>query len=764
MSLFGSETETVDESQPYLLPQAGQTYSDPAVELAARNLLASYFGTPDQAGLISQQIPVPIQQIAGLSPLEIQARNLAGGLGAFGGQLAEAQEMYRQAGRGFDPASAGVFGDPQARALYMQSLGAYDPSTGGQFVDQEAREMMTGAAGDIQRAAAGIPGQIGAAQRGIVGAEGMIRGAAASSARPSQMAQQVQMDAARQAGRESDIGQAALRRSAAGIRPEVIAGQRQAAMQESGALREAQQLGRTLSGIGRQAGAGAAAGERAIGRAARGIRPEVTGAQRGSLEAVQRARQATGQAGRDLRSAGQMGRSAAERGIAALSGTGGQFDPSSIGRFMDPFTQQVIEAEQAEIARLGEKQKRDARAQAVQAGAFGGSRQGIEQAEIGRNILEQQARTGAQLRSQGYQQAAQQAQQAFEQAQGRQQNLAQLTGSLGQAGAGTSLQAAQAAGTLGLSAEELAQSGAMQRGQLGMTGRMNEAQLAEQAASLGMSADQLRAQLAQQGQAATMGARQMGQQGAIQRAQLGLTGRETEAQLAERAANMGISTEQLRAQLARQGADIAQSQAGIGMQAGQNIGSLAGQRGQLGLQGQQAMIGAAGQRADIGQALGGLGMQGQQMGLGAYEDQMRRMQGAASGLGGLTQQQFGTALQAYGAGTGAQRAGAAGIAGLGQQGYNMLTGQIDTLAGLGATGRGIQDRTYGAQYTAATQMADEPYMRLQRGQQMLGGLSGFLPQYSSGYQGGMGQVGTYQQPGAGTQFLNTVSQIGSLFG
>jgi len=278
--ILGGDEEVVTQpaNMPYLLPSAGQRYSDPAVELAARNMLASYFGTPDQAGLISQQIPVPIQQVAGLSPLEIQARNLAGGLGAFGGQLAEAQEMYRQAGRGFDPASAGVFGDPQARALYMQSLGAYDPSTGGQFVDQEAREMMTGAAGDIQRAAAGIPGQIGAAQRGIAGAEGMIRGAAASSARPSQMAQQVQMDAARQAGRESDIGQAALRRSAAGIRPEVIAGQRQAAMQESGALREAQQLGRTLSGIGRQAGAGAAAGERAIGRAARGIRPEVTGA------------------------------------------------------------------------------------------------------------------------------------------------------------------------------------------------------------------------------------------------------------------------------------------------------------------------------------------------------------------------------------------------------------------------------------------------------------------------------------------------------
>ena len=149
------------------------------------------------------------------------------------------------------------------------------------------------------------------------------------------------------------------------------------------------------------------------------------------------------------------------------------------------------------------------------------------------------------------------------------------------------------------------------------------------------------------------------------------------------------------------------------------------------------------------------------MGMGSYQDQMRRMQGAAGGLGGLTQDQFGTALQAYGAGTAAQRAGAAGIAGLGQQGYNMLTGQIGTMAGLGQTGRGIQDRAYGAQYTAATQMADEPYMRLQRGQQMLGGLSGYLPQYQSGYGTATRGVSGQQDPGGAgkaAQFLSLAGQ------
>ena len=187
--ILGSDTETYDASKPYVLPSASYSYSDPAVELASRNMLASYFGTPDQGGLIGQQIPVPIQQVAGLSPLEIQARNMSQGLGGFGGQLAEAQDLYRQAGQGFDPASAGIFGDPQARSLYMQSLGQYSPYQGEQFMDQEARDMMRGAAGDIGQAGAGIPAEVQEAQLGMAGAEGMIRGSALSSAEQAARAQ-----------------------------------------------------------------------------------------------------------------------------------------------------------------------------------------------------------------------------------------------------------------------------------------------------------------------------------------------------------------------------------------------------------------------------------------------------------------------------------------------------------------------------------------------------------------------------------------------
>ena len=536
---FDSSTVQTDSTLPIVLPQASQRFADPAMELATRNILASYFGTsPDDPGLIGQQIPVPVQQVAGLSPLEIQARNLTAGLGAFGGQLAEAQELYRQAGRGFDPESAGLFADPKARALYEQSLGQYDPEMGRRFVDQEASDIM--------------------------------------------------------------------RRSAAGI-----------------------------------------------GSAAEGIAGQVGGAQTGAAEAARRARAQTEMAGEDLRSAGQMGQAAALQGIAGLAGTGAAFDPSDISRFQDPFTQEVIEAQQAEIARLGEQQKTDARAQQIRAGAFGGSRGAIQEAEIGRNVLQQQAKTGAELRSQGFQQAAQQAQSAFEQAQGRRQQAAQLTGSLGQAGAGTALQAAGQAGQLGLSAEQLAQRGALEGGQLGLSGQ-------------------------------------------------------------------------------------------------QGLGSLLASQ------------------AGIGQNIGQLGLQGQQLGANVFGQQMDRTAQAASGLGGLTQGQFGTALQAFGQGTGAQRAAASGIAGLGQQGQQMLGTQIGTLGQLGGLGRGIQQRGLDAQYTAATQMADEPFMRLQRGQQLLQGGAQFMPQFTTGYGAQAGQAGAYQQPSGLAKaggIIGTLGQIGAtLFG
>ena len=136
----------------------------------------------------------------------------------------------------------------------------------------------------------------------------------------------------------------------------------------------------------------------------------------------------------------QQGSQAVGTGIEALGtglgtigsaiGQAGQADytPTSYQDFMDPYMESVIQQQYQDIADQGAKQQNQLGAGAVGAGAFGGSRQGIAQGEIAANVLDQQARTGSQLRSQGFAQAQNAAQQAAQQ----QLRQAQLTGQLGQ--------------------------------------------------------------------------------------------------------------------------------------------------------------------------------------------------------------------------------------------------------------------------------------------------------------------------------------------
>ena len=94
----------------------------------------------------------------------------------------------------------------------------------------------------------------------------------------------------------------------------------------------------------------------------------------------------------------------------------GRLDPSAAAAYFNPFEQAAVQQTLKDIERAGELQKRDARLSSVgQPGgpsAFGGSRAALEQIELDRNILEQQARTAAQMRQAGFESAAQRAQQA----------------------------------------------------------------------------------------------------------------------------------------------------------------------------------------------------------------------------------------------------------------------------------------------------------------------------------------------------------------
>jgi len=107
---------------------------------------------------------------------------------------------------------------------------------------------------------------------------------------------------------------------------------------------------------------------------------------------------------------GQQALAAAQPGVQSAMA---QFqDPTAYRQYMDPYMEDVVAQAMADIGRQGQIQAQNIAGQAVQSGAFGGSREAIAQQELNRNLMDQMARTGSQLRSQGYQQAVDAARQA----------------------------------------------------------------------------------------------------------------------------------------------------------------------------------------------------------------------------------------------------------------------------------------------------------------------------------------------------------------
>ena len=163
------------------------------------------------------------------------------------------------------------------------------------------------------------------------------------------------------------------------------------------------------------------------------------------------------------------------QGIQSLAGTGAEYDPTSYQAYMNPYEAAAVQSAMGDIQRASDIAQVGNRARAVGAGAFGGSRDAIVQAEQNRNALDQQARTAAQMRAAGYGQAQQLGMGAFDSAMGRQQNMATAYGQLGQGigqlGTNLGQLGVQQAGlgelTSGLGAQDLntlMTTGALQRG------------------------------------------------------------------------------------------------------------------------------------------------------------------------------------------------------------------------------------------------------------------------------------------------------------
>jgi len=102
--------------------------------------------------------------------------------------------------------------------------------------------------------------------------------------------------------------------------------------------------------------------------------------------------------------------------------------PQAYQQFMSPYQQDVIDTTLQQFDIQAQKGLQPLQANAVGAGAFGGARQGIQQAEYQSSSDMNRALLQAQLRNQGFTQAQGQANTAF----GQQQGLASLQPSLAQ--------------------------------------------------------------------------------------------------------------------------------------------------------------------------------------------------------------------------------------------------------------------------------------------------------------------------------------------
>ena len=88
--------------------------------------------------------------------------------------------------------------------------------------------------------------------------------------------------------------------------------------------------------------------------------------------------------------------------------------PDSTQAFMNPFVENVIDQNLADIQRQGDIARQQIGSRAVQQGAFGGSRQAVAEQELQRNLADTFARQSAGLRAQAFESAQDRAQKASE--------------------------------------------------------------------------------------------------------------------------------------------------------------------------------------------------------------------------------------------------------------------------------------------------------------------------------------------------------------
>lgn len=144
-------------------------------------------------------------------------------------------------------------------------------------------------------------------------------------------------------------------------------------------------------------------------------------------------------------------------------GTGAMTDPGTMASYMNPYQQNVVDIQKREAMRDNQKQLIAQHGQAVQGGAFGGSRQAIQDTELSRGLTRQLS----DIEQQGMQAAYGQAQQGYQTDAARQLAAQQANQQAFGAAQGQGLQSAQYGAGLNLQGAQAAMQGAGVLGQLG---------------------------------------------------------------------------------------------------------------------------------------------------------------------------------------------------------------------------------------------------------------------------------------------------------
>lgn len=300
-----------------------------------------------------------------------------------------------------------------------------------------------------------------------------------------------------------------------------------------------------------------------------------------------------------------------------------QFSGAEVSSYMSPYMEQVVSRQADEARRQFDISGAGRAAQAVQAGAFGGSRQAVQEA-LAEEGLQRQL---GDIYAGGQQQAFESAQQAFQadraaqfaREQAQVQEIARTQGiTVEEAARVQQSRAQEAARVQAMEQQELARVEASRAAEMA---RVQQAQAAERARVQGISIEE----------AARLQQSQAGELARIQSADAGELARIQQAQAAELARVQGISVEEAARIQASQAAELARVQ-GISVDEAARVQAAREASRQFGagqaLAAEQAALGAAEGLFGLGERARAADIQGAQLLEAIGKDQLAERQAA----------------------------------------------------------------------------------------------------------------------------------------